>query len=82
MCLHYRFYCTGMDVSFSGILSFIAKTANSIDGKIPAKKSKSGKAQETYSHADLCFSLQETIFGMLVETTERAMAHCGSNEVR
>ncbi len=31
--------------------------------------------------ADLCFSLQETIFAMLVETTERAMAHCGSSQV-
>lgn len=30
---------------------------------------------------DLCFSLQETVFGMLVETTERALAHVGSNEV-
>ena len=27
------------------------------------------------------FCLQETIFAMLVETTERAMAHCGSGEV-
>ena len=30
---------------------------------------------------DLCYSLQETIFAMLVETTERAMAHCGASEV-
>merc|ERR1711874_559778 len=37
--------------------------------------------QEGYSKGDLCFSLQETIFAMLVETTERAMAHCGSKEV-
>ena len=29
---------------------------------------------------DLCFSLQETVFAMLVEITERAMAHCGSKE--
>ncbi|KAK2498923.1 hypothetical protein MC885_003951 [Smutsia gigantea] len=29
---------------------------------------------------DLCFSLQETVFAMLVEITERAMAHCGSQE--
>lgn len=33
------------------------------------------------TRADLCFSLQETIFSMLVETTERAMAHVGSTEV-
>lgn len=30
---------------------------------------------------DLCFSLQETIFAMLVEITERAMAHVGRSEV-
>jgi N6-L-threonylcarbamoyladenine synthase len=31
--------------------------------------------------ADLCFSLQENVFAMLVEITERAMAHIGSKEV-
>lgn len=30
---------------------------------------------------DLCFSLQETLFAMLVETTERAMAHTGVKQV-
>ena len=34
-----------------------------------------------YSKADLCYSLQETIFAMLVEITERAMAHTNSKEV-
>merc|ERR1711951_168562 len=29
----------------------------------------------------ICFSVQETIFAMLVEITERAMAHIGSAEV-
>jgi N6-L-threonylcarbamoyladenine synthase len=58
-----------MDVSFSGILSFIESVA----------KDKLEKNECT--KADLCFSLQETIFAMLVETTERAMAHCGQNEV-
>lgn len=63
-------YCVkGMDVSFSGILSFLEDRAN--------KLLKSGE----YTKSDLCFSLQETIFAMLVETTERAMAHCGSQEV-
>ncbi|KAI5310434.1 putative tRNA threonylcarbamoyladenosine biosynthesis protein kae1 [Ascosphaera atra] len=33
------------------------------------------------TRADLCFSLQETIFAMLVEITERAMSHVGSKEV-
>ena len=30
---------------------------------------------------DICFSLQETAFGMLVEVTERALAHTGNDEV-
>lgn len=59
----------GMDVSFSGILSYIEDRAE--------KLLKTGE----FTKADLCFSLQETIFAMLIETTERAMAHCGSAEV-
>ncbi|KAM3738858.1 hypothetical protein ACB098_09G163000 [Castanea mollissima] len=31
--------------------------------------------------ADLCYSLQETVFAMLVEITERAMAHCDTKDV-
>ena len=34
-----------------------------------------------YSKEDLCYSLQETLFAMLVEITERAMAHTNSNQV-
>merc|ERR1711962_1973575 len=59
----------GMDVSLSGILSYIELMAE--------KLLQSG----TYTKADLCFSLQETIFAMMIEITERAMAHCGSQEV-
>ena len=57
-----------MDVSFSGLLTYIEKEAR--------KLLKSGKA----TPADLCFSLQETLFAMLVEITERAMAHCEATE--
>lgn len=59
----------GMDVSFSGILTYLAQEA----------KQKLSKG--LLSKADLCFSLQETIFAMLVEITERTMAHCGQNQV-
>ncbi|TWW64955.1 putative tRNA N6-adenosine threonylcarbamoyltransferase [Takifugu flavidus] len=59
----------GMDVSFSGILSYIEDMSH--------KMLSSGQCTEE----DLCFSLQETVFSMLVEITERAMAHCGSQEV-
>ena len=30
---------------------------------------------------DLCYSLQETAFAMLIEVSERAMAHCGKKEL-
>ncbi|AQK55657.1 Tetratricopeptide repeat-like superfamily protein [Zea mays] len=59
----------GMDVSFSGILSFIEAAA--------IEKLKNNEC----TPADLCYSLQETIFDMLVEITERAMAHCDSKDV-
>ena len=59
----------GMDVSFSGILSFIE---DRVDQLISTGE---------FSAEDLCFSLQETLFAMLTETTERAMAHTGSQEV-
>ena len=59
----------GMDVSFSGILTrreeLVQKTSSA----------------ESSSTEDLCFSLQETVFAMLVETTERAMAHAGQSQV-
>lgn len=40
------------------------------------KKFKEGKSVQ-----DVCFSLQETCFAMLVEVTERALAHTGKKEV-
>ncbi|VDM19748.1 unnamed protein product [Wuchereria bancrofti] len=59
----------GMDLSLSGILSYVERKG--------LQMIRAGEC----TAADLCFSLQETIFAMLVEITERAMAHCGSNEV-
>ncbi|CAI5445246.1 unnamed protein product [Caenorhabditis angaria] len=59
----------GMDISLSGILSQIEKNA--------PKLIENGE----FSREDLCFSLQETVFAMLIEITERAMAHTGSQEL-
>lgn len=55
----------GMDVSFGGILTNLQT------------KFKSNK----FSKEDLCYSGQETVFSMLVEVTERALAHTGKKEV-
>ncbi|HLC87006.1 MAG TPA: KEOPS complex N(6)-L-threonylcarbamoyladenine synthase Kae1 [Candidatus Nanoarchaeia archaeon] len=55
----------GMDISLSGILTNLKQ-------KIESKK---------YSIKDLSFSMQETVFAMLVETTERALAHTSKKEL-
>ncbi|MBU1201377.1 MAG: bifunctional N(6)-L-threonylcarbamoyladenine synthase/serine/threonine protein kinase [Nanoarchaeota archaeon] len=55
----------GMDVSFGGLHTNLKH------------KIQSGK----FSKEDLCYSLQETVFAMLVEVSERAMAHCEKKEL-
>ncbi|MFH1771136.1 MAG: bifunctional N(6)-L-threonylcarbamoyladenine synthase/serine/threonine protein kinase [archaeon] len=54
----------GMDVSFSGMHTFLR---NKVIGK--------------HSKEDICYSVQETAFAMLIEVAERAMAHCEKNEL-
>ncbi len=48
----------------------------SLGGILTNLKNKSQKSKE-----DLAYSLQETVFAMLVEVSERAMAHCGKDEL-
>lgn len=55
----------GMDVSFGGLLTNLKQ------------KFDSGK----YEIEDLAYSMQETAFAMLVEVSERAMAHTGKSEL-
>ncbi|TAL54151.1 MAG: bifunctional N(6)-L-threonylcarbamoyladenine synthase/serine/threonine protein kinase [Nanoarchaeota archaeon] len=55
----------GMDVSFGGILTNIRQKAHS----------------KKFSKEDLCYSAQETVFAMLIEISERAMAHAGKKEL-
>ena len=65
-----------MDVSFSGIITYLENIINKRKNK-NINQEKLGN----YTKEDLCYSLQETIFAMLIEITERAMAHTGSKEV-
>ena len=69
----------GMDCSFSGILASIDILAERLDTDSGAWKDQI--THEAITREDLCFSLQETVFAMLVEITERAMAHVGSSQV-
>lgn len=55
----------GMDVSFSGILTHLKRKIE----------------QGTYKKKDLAFSAQETVFAMMMEIAERAMAHCNKQEL-
>jgi len=55
----------GMDLSFSGLLTAAIELF------------RSGK----YGLEDLCYSLQEVVFSMLAEVTERALAHTENPEL-
>ena len=55
----------GMDIALSGILTNLRQ-------KLESKK---------HSLPDLAFSLQETVFAMLVEVSERALAHTEKKEL-
>lgn len=63
-------YCIkGMDMSFSGILSHCKSII------------KKNETNESLTKEDICYSLQETIFSMLVEGTERCMSFTGAKDV-
>jgi N6-L-threonylcarbamoyladenine synthase len=55
----------GMDISLSGILTSLKQKAES----------------RKYSKENLAYSMQETVFAMLIETAERALAHTGKKEL-
>ena len=55
----------GMDISVGGLKTNLRQ------------KIDSGK----YDKEDLCYSAQETVFAMLLEVAERAMAHCNKKEL-
>lgn len=61
----------GMDVSFSGFVSYI-------EALCKKDLAPNGKC---YSVGEICYSVQETLFAMLIEVTERAMAHTRKKDV-
>ncbi|NPE26600.1 tRNA (adenosine(37)-N6)-threonylcarbamoyltransferase complex transferase subunit TsaD [Methanococcoides sp. SA1] len=65
----------GMDVSLSGIQTKIRNFISRIDSKHQTGQ-VSGK-----DYGELAFALQETVFAMLVEVAERALAHTGKTEL-
>jgi len=63
--IHLPYTVKGMDMSFSGLLTAAVNLL------------KKGE----YKLEDLCYSLQETVFSMVTEVTERALAHTEKKEV-
>lgn len=63
--IHLPYTVKGMDMSFSGLLTAVINLL------------KKGE----YKLEDLCYSLQETVFSMATEVTERALAHTEKKEV-
>ncbi|SFB83829.1 bifunctional N6-L-threonylcarbamoyladenine synthase / protein kinase Bud32 [Halobiforma haloterrestris] len=70
----------GMDFSFSGIMS-AAKAA--YDDGVSANDASGGSSDgsDGVPVEDVCYSLQENIFGMLTEVAERALSLTGSDEL-
>lgn len=72
----------GMDLSMSGILAYIDSLAKDLfKGNKKNKMIFDSNGKQKITIEDLCYSLQENLFAMLVEITERAMAHVNSNQV-
>lgn len=73
----------GMDMSMLGILAHIDSLAKDMFGtsKQKGKPLIDKDSGEVITPEDLCFSLQEVLFAMLVEITERALAHVNSSQV-
>ena len=60
----------GMDIALSGILTNLKQKVDGIN-----------KGTLDYTIEDLCYSAQETVFAMLIEVAERALAYTGKKEL-
>jgi len=73
----------GMDIALSGILTNLKQKLESGSPRDDSSKDDSGEpsGEPKYKLEDLAYSMQETVFAMLVETAERALAHTGKKEL-
>ena len=74
----------GMDVSFAGLYSNIAQKKQSFENGKPIPLLNGSKkiyeSEEEFVN-DICFSLQETVFAMIQEVAERALAYTSKKEL-
>ncbi|WVQ99617.1 tRNA N6-adenosine threonylcarbamoyltransferase [Kwoniella sp. CBS 9459] len=71
----------GMDVSLAGILHAVETYTKDKRYRSWDQLDTANEEEDVITPHDLCYSLQETAFAMLVEITERAMAHVGAKDV-
>ncbi|MEF8976095.1 MAG: bifunctional N(6)-L-threonylcarbamoyladenine synthase/serine/threonine protein kinase, partial [Halapricum sp.] len=73
----------GMDFSFSGIMSAAKQAVDGRDsrGDARAHQNASRSGDDGEAVEDVCFSLQEHIFAMLTEVSERALSLTGSGQL-
>jgi N6-L-threonylcarbamoyladenine synthase len=82
----------GMDMSFTGLLTFVEQLTHhplfqDVKAAVAPRRKQKSSVQVSlgtvaaFNADDICFSLQEVIFAMLIEVTERAMAQCNINDV-
>lgn len=71
----------GMDIMLAGLLTAVEAYTSDPRYRSWDQLGNIQPGEDVITPHDLCFSLQETTFAMLVEITERAMAHVGSADV-
>lgn len=75
-------YCVkGMDVNFGGILTNLKHKIKKMNDTKKMKDVKEKDHTISYTKESLCYSAQETVFAMMVEVAERALAHCDKTEL-
>ena len=78
--IHLPYSVKGMDVTFGGLFTNLKQKIVSMKSSNTQNRLSSTEGG-TLNDFDLAFSVQETVFAMLVEVSERAMAHCGKSEL-
>jgi len=71
----------GIDFSFSGILTNLKRISSKYKPKLSEAELGPAKQYVSLGKEDLCYSTQETVFAILTEAVERALAHLDKKEL-
>ncbi|NHX35081.1 MULTISPECIES: bifunctional N(6)-L-threonylcarbamoyladenine synthase/serine/threonine protein kinase [Halolamina] len=71
----------GMDFSFSGLMSAAKDAVDDVSASEASGGPSAHRSDDGTPVEDVCFSLQEHVFAMLTEVSERALSLTGSDEL-